>query len=84
MSRYTLPFEHGGLLAYGFDHILGPFADILDEDDDEIESHSYFFDRSFDCHALAELLTTFIVDQAVPDILRTRQHIRKLWLDLPI
>ena len=59
MSRYSLQFP-GGEVAYGFDHACGPFLQVfLNTDMDEpAEDHTYAFDPSFDCHALAQALMT--------------------------
>ena len=89
MSRYTLPFLDNDrivpntFIAYGFDHILGPFMDVF-IDDECTDEFAYLFDRSFDCHELAFHLKILIQARAIPNVLRTHQHIRRLVLDLPI
>ena len=66
MSRYTFSEPNGNEVAYGFDHIVGPFYQRFtpttqpSEDgtaSECLEDIDYMFSNGrFDCHALAERL----------------------------
>jgi hypothetical protein len=93
MSRFTLSLIDvtttqqfsDAYIAYGFDHILGPYFElIINEKTTEILAYRLKHSSDFDCHALAFQLIALTEARAIPNILRTRQHVHRLNLDLPI
>jgi hypothetical protein len=84
VSRYNLPAAENHRLIYGFDWMVGPFAELWDEDGYLVDQVDRTIYRRFDCHALAAFLDYYRVAQLVPDTQKLRRHIRHLFLDRPV
>jgi len=91
MSRYVassiVELEGGpdyGEVAYGFDHVVGPFFQRFDAQSELVEDVDYLSDRQFDCHALAEKLQAMVWLGDIESSVRLHRHIAILWLDMAI
>ena len=70
---------------YGFDHALGPWVELQDNDGPHIvEEASYRFNTDFDCHALAHYLRMHAAGGYIDLTPRLALHIMVLDLDLPV
>lgn len=83
MSRYTVPAVESHTLAYGFDHVLGPFFSLFDENDDIVEEADYLF-AGLTCKHLALYLIAHADAGLIPSTPRLTYHIDRLVLDLTI